>query len=296
MKKYFFFNYNSPSDLLNSYVPKLSVIISVYNKVRELELLLTALSVQSFKDFEVIIADDGSGEDMTQFISEYLRITQMNIKHVYQEDKGFRKNKILNESIKTSSSGYLVFIDGDCIPHKDFVNAHFQNIKENTVLCGKRVNLSEKLSNEISIETILTGKLSSQTVRHFYDSFKSKKLRSTFVEEGIRIKSGFFRRVFLERNPHIVGCNFSIHKELMEKINGFDENYVGAGIGEDSDIEYRLRLINTKFVSLRYLAILYHLFHKSTKEEDRNYKYFEEVKRKKQHFCRNGIVKDVQTP
>jgi GT2 family glycosyltransferase len=99
--------------------------------------------------------------------------------------------------------------------------------------------------------------------------------------------------MLLEKNPHIVGCNFSLHKELLEKINGFDENYIGPGIGEDSDIEYRLRLAGAEFYSLRYLAILYHLYHRATKEEDKNYQYFEEVKKRKQYFCPNGIKKIV---
>ena len=88
-----------------------------------------------------------------------------------------------------------------------------------------------------------------------------------------------------------MGCNFSLHKDLVLKINGFDENYTGAGIGEDSDIEFRLRLIGAKFYSLRYLAILYHLHHKATREEESNYEYFGRVKRRKEYYCSNGIKK-----
>ena len=90
---------------------------------------------------------------------------------------------------------------------------------------------------------------------------------------------------------HIVGCNFSLHKELLEKINGFDENYIGPGIGEDSDIEFRLRLIETKFKAIRNLAIQYHIYHEKTVEERRNFVYFHEVQKNNNHLCKNGLVK-----
>ena len=270
---------------------KISVVIAVYNKIRELQLVLTALSTQTFGNFEAIVADDGSGEEMTRFIHQFQKNSPFEIVHVRQEDMGFRKNRILNKAIKRSGTDYLVFIDGDCIPHIDFVKAHYRNIKKNVILCGKRVNLSKKLSYEMTVERILNVKYKTVNLRHFIDSFRNKNERSTYVEEGVHLQNSFFRKILLEKNPHIVGCNFSLHKDLLEKINGFDENYIGPGIGEDSDIEYRLRLAGAEFHSLRYLAILYHLYHKSTNEEDKNYQYFEEVKKKKEYFCSNGLIR-----
>ena len=99
------------------------------------------------------------------------------------------------------------------------------------------------------------------------------------------------RKLITIQEPHILGSNFSLHKELMEKINGFDENYEGPGIGEDSDIEFRLRLTGAKFYSIRNLAIVLHLNHKYSVEARNNFEYFEEVKRKKQPVCTNGLIK-----
>ncbi|MBK6538350.1 MAG: hypothetical protein IPG09_11470 [Ignavibacteria bacterium] len=82
-----------------------------------------------------------------------------------------------------------------------------------------------------------------------------------------------------------------MHKALLEKINGFDENYEGPGLGEDSDIEYRLRLAGAEFRSVRNLAVQYHLYHPKTKEDEKNMKYFTEVKQSKNYFCKNGLVK-----
>ena len=271
---------------------KLSLIVAVYNDIKALDLVMTALNIQSFKGFEVIIADDGSGEKMQRFIHNQIKKDKIfKLHYVFQEDKGFRKNKIMNEAIKKASTNYLVFIDGDCVPHSNFLKEHYENIKNNTVLCGKRVNLSKRLSDELTKIKILDGSFEKVTFKHFYDSWRNRKIRSTYVEEGLIVKNKYLRKIFLKEDQHIVGCNFSLQKKLIEKVNGFDENYTGPGIGEDSDLEFRLRLINTEFYSLRNLAVLFHLYHKQTLGSKQNLRYFQEVQKLGEYRCRNGIVK-----
>lgn len=269
-----------------------SLIISVYKKVKELELIFYALSVQSLKNFEVIIAEDGEDNDMRKLIKEWKDKKIFTIKHLTQEDKGFRKNRILNEAVRNSTSGYLIFMDGDCIPHSEFIKAHFENRKGNTVLCGRRVNLTKNISEKLNKESILN--LDYQKIKiseAIYSSLNREKIHFN-IEEGFIIKNKTFRKVITNEDEHILGCNFSIHKNLLENINGFDENYEGPGLGEDSDLEFRLRLIGTKFVSVRNLAVQYHLYHPKTMEEPKNMKYFNEVKKKKEYFCIKGLVQD----
>ena len=268
-----------------------TLIISVYNRVHELELILVALGNQSYTDFEVIIADDGSGKEMHDFIDAYKQQNKLKIKHVYQEDSGFRKNKILNSAIKNSSTDYLIFIDGDCIPHSDFIKEHCINRQENTVLCGRRVNLGKKLSDEITKEKIISKEFQKIGLKHFKDSLQKKKTGSNYIEEGLIFKSGILTKIFLSKTPHLLGCNFSIEKKLMKKINGFDENYIGPGIGEDSDIEYRLRLAGAGFKSLRNKAVLFHLYHEINKISKDNMAYFEEVQKLGEYKCKNGLIK-----
>lgn len=95
----------------------------------------------------------------------------------------------------------------------------------------------------------------------------------------------------MNEDEHILGCNFSVHKIVLEKINGFDENYEGPGLGEDSDIEYRMRLIGVKFRSIRNLAVQYHIYHPKTIESDKNMEYYRKVTASKEYFCKNGLVK-----
>ena len=273
-------------------MPKCSLIISVYNQVKELELIFSALSVQNFTDFEVLVADDGSGGNMNSFIREYSKHSPFNINHIHHEDKGFRKNKILNEAIKKAVTKYIIFIDGDCIPHSEFIYQHFHNKHLNTVLCGRRVNLSKKLSNNITVDKILKKEIENFGLKHIYDSLRpGKESRSTWVEEGFIIKNKALRSMYIKGEPRIVGCNFSLYKETIEKINGFDENYEGHGFGEDADIEFRLRLTGVKFKTLRNLAILIHLFHPIAKRSEKNHEYYKEVLKKKNPVCVNGLRK-----
>ena len=272
---------------------KTSLVISVYDKSDELKLIFTALSVQSFTDFEVIIAEDGMNENMNKLINDWKSKKLFPVKHLTQQDKGFRKNKILNESIRRAATDYLIFFDGDCIPHPDFVKEHFENRRSNSVLCGRRVNLTKSASEKINANSILNKEYSRLKLsRIIYSSLNRDKNDFNFnIEEGFIIRNSLLRKLFTNEDEHILGCNFSVHKALLEKINGFDENYEGPGLGEDSDIEYRLRLAGAEFRSVRNLAVQYHLYHPKTKEDEKNMKYFTEVKQSKNYFCKNGLVK-----
>lgn len=270
---------------------KATIIGSVYDKVNELELILYALSIQSFRDFELIIAEDGQNDKIKRLVGEWQKKNLLNIKHITQEDKGFRKNRILNEAIRKSSADYLIFIDGDCVPHSDFIKAHFENRGANTVLCGRRVNLTKTISGKINRDSIVN--LDYQKIKLpevIFSALNRDKSESNFnIEEGIILKKKFFRKIVTNEDEHILGCNFSIHKELLKKINGFDEKYEGPGLGEDSDIEFRLRLIGAEFKSVRNLAVLYHMHHSKTKEEPKNMEYFIKVKEENKSFCSNGL-------
>ena len=101
-------------------MPKVSVIISTYNKPHFLEKVLTGYSNQTFQDFEILIADDGSNSDTKQSIEKFSENIRQKVIHVWQKDNGFRKCKILNKAILRSSAKYIIFTDGDCIPKSNF--------------------------------------------------------------------------------------------------------------------------------------------------------------------------------
>ena len=152
---------------------KVSVIVSVYKKTKELELILYALSVQTHENYEIIIADDGSGDEISETVQKFKKILSNKIILLTQKDEGFRKSKILNESIRKSKTDYLIFIDGDCIPHSEFVKAHIDNIEDNTTLCGRRVFLGKELSSSITKESIFSLKYQKFRSKHLLDFVKN---------------------------------------------------------------------------------------------------------------------------
>jgi len=266
---------------------KISLIISVYKKIEPLNLIFESLKNQSFKEFEVIISDDGSGIEMEEFISQKSKELSFPVKHISQEDSGFRKNKILNKSILNSEGEYLVFLDGDCIPHYEFVNEHFINRKENTALCGRRVMLGKTISEKVLKDNIITF----SPLKLFVDSVFGGENKTSYADDSVYFKNKLIRKITSGQKINLTGCNFSLHKDTILKINGFDENYTGPGIGEDSDIEFRLKISGADFSSVKNRAIIYHIFHNETKVNSANIEYFEKVKNSNIFFCKNGIEK-----
>ena len=135
-------------------MPSISVIISTYNKPHFLEKVLTGYCFQTFNDFEIIIADDGSSNETKEMITKFEQLIPQKIYHVWHEDNGFRKCKILNTAIMKSSNDYLVFSDGDCIPDSHFLETHSRLAQKGYFLSGGHFPITEKVSNLLAKEDI----------------------------------------------------------------------------------------------------------------------------------------------
>jgi glycosyltransferase involved in cell wall biosynthesis len=256
-----------------------TVIIAFYNKVRFLELVLAGLSRQSIKNFEVIIADDGSKEENVAAIKKIFPKFSFPIKHLWHEDNGFRKNIMLNKCILEAQSNVLIFVDGDCIPHKNFVEEHLQSTKVGFCSTGRRVNLSHRISEILTPELVAAGYLESipTNISMFMDAFKGDGNHSG---QGIYFQNSLLRKIINQKTRGVLGSNFSATKTDLLAINGFDERYVHPSVGEDTDIEYRLHLHGVKTLPLINVAVQYHMFHKELPREKVNFELFEETKRR----------------
>ncbi len=260
---------------------KISLVVSYYKNLANLELILLGLMKQSDQNFEVIIAEDDSNAETVEFIDRWSKKVSFTLHHVAQEvDDGFRKNQMLNQAIKKSEEKALVFIDGDCIPHRHFITAYQNSIAKGKILFGKRVNLgpyiSQKILNEMSL-----SRLSIFSIL-FSDSDKKK--------EGIYLP--FLSLKF--KNTHLLGCNWGVLKEHLLEINGYDEDYTAAGVGEDVDIEWRLTTLGLKMVSMKNKAIVYHVFHEKGYTDvsvQANYRLLERKKQAGNIKCVNGLEK-----
>lgn len=267
--------------------PSVSVIIAVYNKIDWLLLLLAGFEQQSFKDFEIVIADDGSKEDFVEGLHQYSQNSSLDIQHVWHEDKGFRKTRILNQAVIKSRGEYLIFIDGDCLPDKHFVADHWHNRQADTALAGRRANLSASLTQSLSPEKIRRGYLDSLAFygKVWMDSFRKK---STHAEKSLRLPRSFYR-MWPATSRGILGCNFSLYKDILLQINGFDLRYEAPAFGEDTDIDLRLRWAGKKIRLLKFQAIQYHLYHKRLDRPNSNDGIYAEVLAQKKIATPFGI-------
>ena len=263
------------------------MIIAVYNAVREMELALAGYSQQSAQDFEIIVADDGSGPEMAAMIETFSRDFHFPIKYLHQPDEGFRKCRILNQAIRASLGNYLIFADGDCIPHSHFVEAHLENSRPGTVLCGRRVNLCRQFSQGLTVNDVLSGRLERGALGLAWDRLMG---RITHWEEGLIIKSQALRNGIRRSDPVLFGCNFSLEKSLMERINGFNEDFVEYG-AEDTELQHRLHLAGAQIRWVRNQAIQYHLFHPARKKGATSSTALERSFAEGTFTCRNGLMK-----
>lgn len=266
---------------------KASIIIAFYNKIRYLELVLAGFERQTEKDFEIIIADDGSGEEAVTGIKRIIRHSGMKIRHVWHEDKGWRKNIILNRAVIQAVSQYLVFVDGDCIPHRNFVREHLHNRKKGTILSGRRLNLSERISGQLTDKMVRTGFLENNILTWLLKGISGE---ITHAEKGLYLP--WLRPVLTLKKKDLMGANFSIFRDDLYRINGFDERYLAPTVGEDTDIEYRAGLAGIRIRSVRNLAVQYHLYHKLLSRENNNYLIFEETRRNKISFTPYGLLQE----
>lgn len=269
-----------------SNIPDLSLVIAVYNRAEVLRLVLAALGRQSFGNFEVIVADDGSGLPVREVVEEAKKLYGYPVTHLWHEDSGWRKNTMLNKAIRASKSDYLAFIDGDCLPARKFLADHWNERESGRILLGRRVEMSERWANGLTMGKIRNGRFERIRLPELLDGVKGKALR---LEDGVRIRNKFLRRLSLRKAGRILGSNFSLHKKDIAAINGFDEGYDGPGHGEDSDVQYRLSLIGVTGKSLRNLAIQYHVYHSRTTPSENSLRRFEEVRKSSDPRCKAGL-------
>lgn len=233
-----------------------SVIITTYNKPRELELVLAGLAAQIVPPVEILIADDGSTPDTAELIKKWAELIDTPIKHVWQEDNGFRKSKICNEAVRQSNGNYLIFLDGDSIPHPYWVNDHIVAARDNTVLCGRRVRLGPSVSKQIDLHDVQSGKLKVYAKNLINSAVKGETKRLLL---GIRLPS-LLARCFHPTERRLMGVNFSLHKSLWEKIGGVHEAD-GKRCREDAELEIQLVSAGVKRYPLINRAIVFHLYH-----------------------------------
>lgn len=266
-----------------------SVIISTYNSPEWLEKVLWGYACQTYKDFEVVIADDGSGAETRLLIEACSKQYPFKIIHVWHEDRGFQKSQILNKAIEAASSDYLIFSDGDCIPRNDFVAVHVAHAKPGYFLSGGYFMLPMETSKLITQDDITSGHAFSVPwliENGLTRTYKVLKLTSKGRLEKIL---NFVTPTKATWNGH----NSSGWKKDILSVNGFNEEMQYGG--QDRELGERLMNKGIRGKQIRYSAVCVHLDHKrgyKTNESiQKNKKIRQETKSLKKTWTEFGIVK-----
>lgn len=232
-----------------------SVLVAAYRRPEHLARVLAGLERQSLRAFETIVCEDGMDPEVAAVTQRYCERLPGGLSHLLHEDTGFRKCRILNEGIRHARSPYLIFLDGDCVPHRDFVAAHLRHRRSGRFLVGRRVMLGPELSAEIDEDDVRAGRL-DRFFRFVLWEWLRGRLRH--AEAGLRLPGPLARWIGPVR---MKGCNFSCWRDDLITIDGFDERFESPGVGEDSDVRRRLELLGLRPLPVRHAAICYHLDH-----------------------------------
>lgn len=271
---------------------KISLIIAVYKDVEALKLIMDALRYQTYRNFEVVIVEDGENPQMRKYIES---IKDFSIKHTTQEDRGIRKTRSLNNGIIASSGDFLIFIDGDCVPYSTFVESYVKLAKEGCVLSGRRVNLGPKYSKKLRDREL--SALTLEKTFLFRYPFIAKDAIERHSEDGFRVSpDGWIYKTFIKNrkaSTSILGCNYACFKKDIVEINGYDEAYGETSVGDDTDLEWRFKAVGLKLKSAKYVANVFHLYHSRSMREkissDWALELMQKNQQENQYQCKLGI-------
>lgn len=247
-----------------------SVIITTYNWPTALEKVISSLAQQTLKPKEIIIADDGSKPDTADLINS-TKFKPLNLKHIWQEDHGFQAARIRNKAVASAQGDYLIFLDGDCIPLKNFIARHVKLAQSGAFVAGNRILLSEKLTCNILQNSI---DIASWRIS---DWLKAKQ--NGDCNRLMPLLCLPFPRLIMARSWHNAKtCNLAVWKEDFIAVNGFDETYQGWGY-EDSDLVIRLLKNGLKRKEGRFAVPVVHLWHppQSRDNEKENWQRLQEL-------------------
>lgn len=261
--------------------PKVSLIVSTYNRPDALNLCLQSIAKQSILPDEVVIGDDGSTEETRKLIESFQANFPVPLIHVWQEDKGFRLAMSRNKAVAACSNEYIIEIDGDLILHHQYVADHLEFAQKGYFLKGGRVNLSKKVTDNYC----KSGKLPAI-------NFFTKGLLRRINSFHCLPLSRYLAPRYKKNRILGLGCNMSFWKDDYIRVNGYDEFFEGWG-GEDYDFACRLMNSGVKRLYLKFSGIVYHLWHNDLHmhNKDKNTQYYNEKKKQQVTRCEDGVDK-----
>ena len=233
----------------------ISVIVATYNREAALDAVLRALSRQTDRHFEIIVADDGSEGPTRALVQTWAERSELTIRHVWQEDRGFRAGEARNRAILASSGSYCMFLDGDCIPRASFVAVHRRLAEPGWFVSGNRVLVSEKCTERV---------LGSPLRPEDWNGADWLELRRrgdlNRLLPLLRLPLGPLRKLRPGLWRGARSSNLGVWRPDLDRVDGFDTTYSGWGL-EDSDLLIRLLRVGVRRKDGNFATGVLHLWH-----------------------------------
>lgn len=238
----------------------ISVVVTTYNRPDALAAVLRGLLAQGDRGFEVLVADDGSRDETRLRVEELARAAPVSIRHVWQEDRGFRAGAARNLAAAQAEGEYLLFLDGDCVPRPDFIARHRALAERRWMTAGNRVLLSEAFTREV---------LQANVPIHEWNpaQWRAAQARGDInrIAPLRHLPLGLLRKLASRRWQRVRTCNLGVFACDFRAVDGFDEVFEGWGY-EDSDLAVRLLNSGVRRKEGAYATAVLHLWHR---ENDR---------------------------
>jgi GT2 family glycosyltransferase len=250
----------------------ISVVVSTYEWPEALDAVLFGLSEQTDADFDVVVADDGSGPETAAVVERWHPAFGARLFHIRQADQGFRLARVKNLGAQAAAGDFLVLIDGDAIPRRGFVAALRKSAVPGWFVAGKRLELSGTLTDRVLAERLPVHRWS--LARWARERGRSSRLEALTPRDRRRPGRDGLPEFVPHANRYGVLCG--VWREDFERANGFDMRYEQWG-EEDVDLAVRLHRLGLRCGWPGPQGTLLHLWHESRKEH-RNTGLLEETR------------------
>jgi glycosyltransferase involved in cell wall biosynthesis len=261
-----------------------SILVTTFRRPRHLALVLESILLQRHvrRDFEIIVADDGSGDDTEAVVTSFAAHADVPVRFTTQPHDGFRLARVRNNAARLARGRYLVFIDGDCVMPPGHLAAHGRRRRPGVALLGYCARLSEQTSRHLMPDNLAVANLSAM-VSPAEAALLAKRHRRARWHALVRHPT----------KPRLAGGDFGVWRSDFEAVNGFDERFIGWG-QEDDDLGLRLRAAGVRLESILDLTQTLHVWHPtdptatSRWQDGANVAYFH--RRGRLTVCRNGLL------